>query len=39
MLEEIGTVDNIPAFIEQVKNKKRRLMGFGTGAVVGNLIT
>ena len=29
MLEEIKTVDNIPAFIEQVKQKKRRLMGFG----------
>ncbi|KAJ1564699.1 hypothetical protein HK405_014189, partial [Cladochytrium tenue] len=29
MLEEIGTVENVPAFIEQVKAKKRRLMGFG----------
>ncbi|KAI9146362.1 citrate synthase-like protein [Paraphysoderma sedebokerense] len=29
MLEEIGTVDRIPAFIEEVKQKKRRLMGFG----------
>ena len=29
MLEEIGTVENIPAFIEEVKAKKRRLMGFG----------
>jgi len=29
MLEEIGSVDNIPAFIEDVKAKKRRLMGFG----------
>lgn len=29
MLEEIGSVENIPAFIEQVKAKKRRLMGFG----------
>ena len=29
MLEEIGTVDKIPAFIEEVKAKKRRLMGFG----------
>ncbi|KAJ3168291.1 hypothetical protein HDU88_001731 [Geranomyces variabilis] len=29
MLEEIGTVDNIAAFIEDVKNKKRKLMGFG----------
>ncbi|MEO9167783.1 MAG: citrate synthase [Aestuariivirga sp.] len=31
MLEEIGTVDNIPAFIEKVKDKNSniRLMGFG----------
>lgn len=29
MLEEIGSVENIPEFIEQVKSKKRRLMGFG----------
>lgn len=29
MLEEIGTVDNIPTFIAEVKAKKRRLMGFG----------
>jgi citrate synthase len=29
MLEEIGKVENIPSFIEQVKAKKRRLMGFG----------
>lgn len=29
MLEEIGSVENIPAFIEDVKAKKRRLMGFG----------
>ncbi|MCL6545525.1 MAG: citrate (Si)-synthase, partial [Bryobacteraceae bacterium] len=29
MLDEIGTVDNIPAFIEQVKAGKGRLMGFG----------
>jgi citrate synthase len=29
MLEEIQSVDQIPAFIEQVKQKKRRLMGFG----------
>ncbi|KNC98323.1 citrate (Si)-synthase [Spizellomyces punctatus DAOM BR117] len=29
MLEEIGSVDHIPAFIEEVKAKKRRLMGFG----------
>ncbi|KAJ3098140.1 hypothetical protein HDU97_004286 [Phlyctochytrium planicorne] len=29
MLEEIGSVDNIPAFIAEVKAKKRKLMGFG----------
>lgn len=29
MLEKIGTVDQIPAFIEGVKNKTVRLMGFG----------
>jgi len=29
MLDEIGTVENIPAFIEQVKAGKGRLMGFG----------
>lgn len=29
MLEKIGSVDNIPAFIEGVKNKKEKLMGFG----------
>jgi citrate synthase len=29
MLESIGTKDNIPAFIEGVKNKKKKLMGFG----------
>ena len=29
MLEEIGDVKNIPKFIEDVKNKKRVLMGFG----------
>ena len=31
MLEEIGTVDNIPAFIEKVKDKSSnvKLMGFG----------
>ncbi len=29
MLEEIGTKDRIPQFIEDVKNKKRKLMGFG----------
>ena len=29
MLSEIGSVENIPAFIEKVKNGDRRLMGFG----------
>ncbi|MFP6631957.1 MAG: citrate synthase [Planctomycetota bacterium] len=29
MLDEIGDKDNIPAFIEQVKNGDMRLMGFG----------
>jgi len=29
MLREIGDVKNIPAFIERVKNKEVRLMGFG----------
>ena len=29
MLKEIGTVDNIPAFIEGVKNREQKLMGFG----------
>ena len=29
MLREIGDFDKIPAFIEDVKNKKVRLMGFG----------
>jgi citrate synthase len=29
MLEEIGHVDKIPGFIEEVKAKKRKLMGFG----------
>ncbi|MES2729639.1 MAG: citrate synthase [Pseudomonadota bacterium] len=29
MLEDIGSVENIPAYIEGVKNKQRRLMGFG----------
>ena len=29
MLEDIGDVKNIPAFIEEVKSKKRVLMGFG----------
>jgi citrate synthase len=29
MLEKIGSVDKIPEFIEKVKSKKVRLMGFG----------
>ena len=29
MLREIGTVDKIPEFIQGVKNRERRLMGFG----------
>lgn len=29
MLKRIGTVDNIPDFIEGVKNREERLMGFG----------
>eukprot|EP01111_Echinosteliopsis_oligospora_P004147 TRINITY_DN1656_c0_g1_i1.p1 TRINITY_DN1656_c0_g1~~TRINITY_DN1656_c0_g1_i1.p1 ORF type:complete len:496 (-),score=153.27 TRINITY_DN1656_c0_g1_i1:70-1557(-) len=29
MLEEIGTVDNVAAFIEGVKGRKKKLMGFG----------
>lgn len=29
MLERIGSVKNIPAFIEGVKNKKEKLFGFG----------
>jgi citrate synthase len=29
MLAEIGTIENVPAFIEDVKNGSGRLMGFG----------
>jgi len=29
MLRRIGSTDNIPAFIERVKNREERLMGFG----------
>ena len=29
MLQRIGTVDNIPAFMEGVKRREERLMGFG----------
>ena len=29
MLDEIGTVENVPAFMEKVKNREVKLMGFG----------
>jgi citrate synthase len=29
MLERIGTVDNVPDFLERVKDRKEKLMGFG----------
>lgn len=29
MLDEIGTVENVPAFMEKVKSREVRLMGFG----------
>jgi citrate synthase len=29
MLDQIGTVDNIPDFLEAVKNREEKLMGFG----------
>jgi citrate synthase len=29
MLEEIGTVDKIPQFVRDVKDRKKVLMGFG----------
>jgi len=29
MLEQIGSKENIPKFIEDVKNRKKMLMGFG----------
>ena len=29
MLDRIGTVDNVPDFLEGVKNRKEQLMGFG----------
>ena len=29
MLEKIGSVDNIPTFLQDVKDKKVKLMGFG----------
>lgn len=28
-LQEIGTPENVPAFLEQVKRRKRRLFGYG----------
>lgn len=29
MLEQIGTVENVPQFIQDVKSRKQKLMGFG----------
>ena len=29
MLERIGSVDNIPGFIQGVKNRKEKMFGFG----------
>lgn len=29
MLEEIGSVDQVPSYLEQVKKRQKRLMGFG----------
>ena len=29
MLEDIGTVENIPKFVQAVKDRKKVLMGFG----------
>ncbi|KAK6938622.1 Citrate synthase [Dillenia turbinata] len=29
MLNEIGTVENIPEFLESIKNRKRKMSGFG----------
>jgi len=29
MLEDIGSLENVPNFIQQVKNKSKKLMGFG----------
>ena len=29
MLERIGSTDNIPQFLEGVKNKKEKMFGFG----------
>jgi citrate synthase len=29
MLDEIGTKENIPKFIQAVKDRKKMLMGFG----------
>ena len=33
MLERIGTVDKIPAFLEGVKNRKEKMFGFGHRSV------
>ena len=29
MLEEIGSIENVPKFVEQVKKREKKLMGFG----------
>jgi len=29
MLEEIGSVENIPKFLDQVRNGEKKLFGFG----------
>ena len=29
MLESIGSVESIPQFLEQVKSRQKKLMGFG----------
>ena len=34
MLERIGHVDNIPKFIEGVKNRKEKMFGFGHRSVI-----
>ena len=31
MLEDVGTVENIPAFLEEVKHDRAVLTGFGRG--------
>ena len=34
MLDRIGHVDNIPKFIEGVKNRKEKMFGFGHRSVI-----